>query len=294
MKKIPTLFQREFENHRVVKVLPELSDPSLSWVLAGEGIATEKIDGACCSIIDGKLYKRYDAKKDKHGNMKTPPAGAIPCDEPDPVTGHWPHWVLVDEDNSGDRWFIDAYTRIVSNCGKMHTDGTYEAVGSHFNANPHCLNRDYLIPHGKTIIDMPDRSFEGIRAYLEAHAIEGIVFWKDGQPQCKIKRSDFGMPWPDKEHLSHLQHYVLEMEMPPEYAAKFTTLACSAHLTVEELIVQYLHYAVEHPDEILKWKDGYETIPDAQKKELERIEVKRFVPVYSDEKWLGQHTGGAT
>lgn len=24
---------------------------------------------------------------------------------------------------------------------------------------------------------------------------EGIVFWKDGQPQCKIKRSDFGFPW---------------------------------------------------------------------------------------------------
>ena len=25
--------------------------------------------------------------------------------------------------------------------------------------------------------------------------IKGIVFWKDGQPQCKIKRSDFGFPW---------------------------------------------------------------------------------------------------
>lgn len=25
--------------------------------------------------------------------------GAIPCDEPDPVTGHWPHWVKVDKTN---------------------------------------------------------------------------------------------------------------------------------------------------------------------------------------------------
>ena len=24
-----------------------------------------------------------------------------------------------------------------------------------------------------------------------------IVFWKDGEPRCKIKRSDFGFPWPD-------------------------------------------------------------------------------------------------
>lgn len=26
--------------------------------------------------------------------------------------------------------------------------------------------------------------------------LEGIVFWKDGQPQCKIKRTDFGFSWP--------------------------------------------------------------------------------------------------
>ena len=25
-----------------------------------------------------------------------------------------------------------------------------------------------------------------------------LVFWKDGEPRCKIKRSDFGFKWPDK------------------------------------------------------------------------------------------------
>lgn len=30
------------------------------------------------------------------------------------------------------------------------------------------------------------------------HEIEGIVFWKDGEPRCKIKRSDFGFEWPAK------------------------------------------------------------------------------------------------
>ena len=40
-------------------------------MLAGEGVATEKIDGA---FIDGQFYKRYDAKKNRHGVMKTPPA----------------------------------------------------------------------------------------------------------------------------------------------------------------------------------------------------------------------------
>ena len=46
-----------------------------------------------------------------------------------------------------------------------------------------------------TVLDVP-RTFEGLRDYLEKHEIEGIVFWKDGEPQCKIKRSDFGFKWP--------------------------------------------------------------------------------------------------
>ena len=192
MKKMPTLFQREFDNHRVVAIRPELTSSDLAWVLAGEGLATEKIDGACCAIIGGKFYKRYDAKRNKRGIMKTPPAGAIPCDVPDPVTGHWPHWVLVDEAEPMDHWFIAAK----ANTPGELADGTYEAVGPHFNGNPHRLEEDVLIRHGTKVIDLPDRSLEGIRAYLEEHCIEGIVFWKDGIPRCKIKRKDFGLKWP--------------------------------------------------------------------------------------------------
>ena len=71
MKKIPTLFQREFDHHRVVNINP-VAPPELQWVLDGEGIATEKVDGACCAIINGTFYNRYDAKKDKRGRMKLP------------------------------------------------------------------------------------------------------------------------------------------------------------------------------------------------------------------------------
>ena len=55
MKKIPTLFKREFLDHHVINISPVLSSPDLAWVLAGEGVATEKIDGACCAIIDGQF-----------------------------------------------------------------------------------------------------------------------------------------------------------------------------------------------------------------------------------------------
>lgn len=195
MKKMPTLFRREFDNHRVVTIHPELTSPELAWVLTGEGIATEKVDGACCAIINGKYYKRYDAKRDKRGTMKSPPPGAIPCDDPDPITGHWPHWVLVNADAPEDHWFIVAK----ENTARTLSDGTYEAIGPHFNSNHHQLTLDTLVRHGSTVIDLPDRSFDGIRIYLATHNIEGIVFWKDGVPCCKIKRKDFGYKWPDPQ-----------------------------------------------------------------------------------------------
>lgn len=193
MKKIPTLFVREFENHRVVKVTDQVTK-GLEWVLEGEGVATVKIDGSCCAIIDGKFYKRYDAKKGK-----TPPAGAIPCCDPDPITGHWPHWVLVDENNPSDKWFIKALKNYSHGMDNYVKDGTYEATGVHFNNNPHDLSTDTLIPHGVILAHGLTRTFEGIKDYLCETEFEGIVFWKDGEPQCKIKRSDFGFEWPVKK-----------------------------------------------------------------------------------------------
>lgn len=64
MRKIPTLFEREFENHKVVAVKTKVT-PGYEWVLNGEGVATVKFDGSCCAIMNGKFYKRYDAKKGK-------------------------------------------------------------------------------------------------------------------------------------------------------------------------------------------------------------------------------------
>ena len=193
MKKIPTLFSRSFEDHIVTGISPELSSPDLQWVLDGEGVVTVKIDGACCAILSGVFYKRYDAKKDKRGNIKKPPESAIPCCDPDPVTGHWPHWMPVDPASPDDQWFLKARENTL---GELKA-GTYEAVGPHFQSNPYGLEADTLKRHGEHVITVP-RSFEGIRAYLENHVVEGIVFWKDGEPRCKIKRRDFGFKWPDE------------------------------------------------------------------------------------------------
>ena len=193
MKKIPTLFKRIFENHRIKEVLPEV-DPKLEWVLNGEGVATVKYDGSCCAIINSELYKRYDAK-----NGKPIPKGAIKCQkEADPVTGHLPCWVKCDRNNPADKWFWVAEEEVGYTQTQLVPERTYEAIGRHFNGNPYGMDYDMLIPHGQEVIEV-ERTYEGIKEYLRTHDIEGIVFWKDDKPQCKIKRTDFGFDWGKKQ-----------------------------------------------------------------------------------------------
>lgn len=197
MKKIPTLFVREYDDGGIILTREVL--PGYEWVLLGEGEATEKVDGAACAVIKGCLYKRYDAKRGK-----VPPKGAIPCQpEADPFSGHWPHWVKVDTRNSADKWFVQAWvnTYWIGEFGDPKTEGTYEAVGLHFASNPYGLDADFLERHGRIKIRDFPRDFDGMREYFRTHPIEGVVFWKDGEPRCKIKRSDFGFKWPVKEEL---------------------------------------------------------------------------------------------
>lgn len=162
MKKIPTLFKREFAGGRVVGITSEITLGCGDAFL--DGIATVKWDGSACAIIDGEFYKRYDCKPGE-----TAPPNGIPCSPRDEVTGHWPFWVPVDTSNPADKWFSK-----LDWMGKE--DWTYEAVGPHFNGNPHHLERDKIIAHGIDTAHV-NRLFEDIRNYLEVTPIEGIVFW---------------------------------------------------------------------------------------------------------------------
>lgn len=190
MKKIPTLFAREYANHKVVGIKPEVT-PGCEAVLNGECVPTIKYDGTCTAIIDGVFYKRYDAKKGKK-----PPEGAIPCCKPDPVTGHHPHWVKVDFNAPENSYIVEAYINSQNEATGFLGNGTYEAIGPRIQGNPYEMDRHILVRHGKEIAPNCPCDFEGIKAYLRENEIEGVVFWKDGEPLCKIKRTDFGYRWP--------------------------------------------------------------------------------------------------
>lgn len=187
MKKMPTLFIRQFSNARKIKATNKVT-PGCEWVLNGEGWATEKFDGTCCLIEKGVLYKRFDLKM---GRIL--PYGAIPCqNEPDPITGHFPHWVKVNEYDPQDKWFVEAFKK----CKNLE-DGTYELVGEHFRGNPYKLKGDKFIKHGSVILENVPRDFDGIWEYLRKNKkIEGIVFYRENGEMCKIKRTDFNLKFP--------------------------------------------------------------------------------------------------
>lgn len=195
MKKIPSLFIRDMNTH----LITPLVTPGCEWVINGEGVATVKYDGTSCLVRDGRLYKRYDAK---HG--KTPPQGFEPAQaEADPITGHWPGWLLVgDEPDS--KYHNEAWETAIMYMGGL-PDWTYELVGPKVQSNPYNLHGHELWRHGewdKPESLIPPRSFDELRAYFEQYVCEGFVWWRDiNDLDCdkvKIKRRDFGLPWPVK------------------------------------------------------------------------------------------------
>ncbi len=188
MKKLSTLFKKDPTD--LGRVINEVN-PENEWVFT-DGIPTRKFDGTSCAIIKGELYKRYDAKKNrKTGKYKLIPLGAIPCQEPDEITGHYPHWIKCDKDNPADKWHIEAlFNR------DTFRDTTYELCGEKIQGNPENIQGHKLIMHGSEILDIVHFNYVAIKSYLSNpnNNIEGIVFHhKTDDRMCKIRKSDFGI-----------------------------------------------------------------------------------------------------
>lgn len=194
MKKIPTLFKREFDpkTHKIISISADIT-PGCEEAFR-YGFATIKYDGSACWISpDGNFYKRYDVRKGK-----SIPECAIACQlSPDEETGHWPHWVPVTE-GAADKWFVAAYIFAEERGEKLLPGVSYEAIGPHFQGNPYMLSQDIILQHGNDVVEL-ERTFDGVRRWLEANPRdEGLVFWYGGAPVCKIKRTDFGLKWNKK------------------------------------------------------------------------------------------------
>lgn len=181
MKKIPSVFQRNYDTDRLVR--NEVT-PGCEWVLAGEGTPTEKLDGTCCLLREGVLYKRYELRRGKIA-----PVGFEAAQEPDPATGDTPGWLPVGA-GPEDQWFREALANVLPG-----TSGTFELLGPKVQGNPYHLSRHDLFRHGSAHLDVPC-DYHSIQEWLSVRQIEGIVWHHPDGRMAKIKRRDFGYAWP--------------------------------------------------------------------------------------------------
>jgi len=219
MRKMDSLFKRTFLqgtlNGQIVdyRRCENEINPNCLWLYdtSKHRWATEKIDGSCCLIKNNKIYRRYDLKPGK-----ILPKGAIPCQEKaDPITGHFPHWLLCEKDNKqfDDNWYIQALEE-----QDEWEDGTYEIVGPHFSSNPYNLKKDKLIKHGSIKLDGVPFDYEGIKQYLHDNYIEGIVFYDEDGHMCKIKRTDFNFKWNQGGYIqTHTEKHKLIIDKGKQY-----------------------------------------------------------------------------
>lgn len=180
MQKILTIFQRD-ETQRGHPVTP-ICKPECAWALAGEGVATVKWDGTNIKIEGGRLFKRQKPKTGEYDE-----ASYIPCTP----------------ENPADRW---AFAALTSAIGPL-ADGIYELVGPKVQGNPHHLPAHTLIPvvgaesdavKGGDLFDHEPQTFDSLKLMLSSphFSWEGIVFHHPDGRMAKIKRRDFGIPWP--------------------------------------------------------------------------------------------------
>ena len=183
MKKIPTMFERDWNGDRS-RVLNQIN-PVAQWVFDGEGVATRKIDGTCCMIRAGALFKRLELRPgDK------PPADFELADRDD-ETGKTIGWVPVGV-GPEDKFHREAWSREI----RTIPDGTYELVGPKVQGNPEKFDEHLLIPHGEGLagaIDVVPRTFDGLREWFTGRDIEGVVFHHPDGRMAKIKKRDFGL-----------------------------------------------------------------------------------------------------
>jgi hypothetical protein len=180
MKKIPSLFCR---NHDTSGLVRNEVTPGCEWVIAGEGVATRKYDGACCMFRGGRFFKRRSLSP-----TDLIPPGFEPATDLDPMTHRIQGWVPVSEDAREDCYFREARRALK----ETPADGTYELCGPMVQGNPEKFKTHVLVRHGIDILDDCPREYHALREYLSGRDIEGLIWVHPDGRMVKLKGCDFG------------------------------------------------------------------------------------------------------
>lgn len=194
MKKIPTLFLRGPNK----LVAPHLT-PGCEWVHRGEGLVTILVEGLSCEIRDGKIYKRLKPGTDMDDAV----------------------FISTDPDLPADKLYFEAFADWKSRHSGYITpsNGIFSVIGEGIRGNPHDLKGKRLVKIApvdgmllvntvssgvlrRSIALSEEEFFEEIKETLRmSPSIEGLVFHFESPSMnpikfAKIKRTDFGFPFP--------------------------------------------------------------------------------------------------
>ncbi len=183
MEKIPTLFDRGDD----FRVTPSVRE-GCEWVLEGEGVPTEKLDGTNVrlTVRAGRVVR---VEKRRNPSKLQKKQG---------IVDGW--YVDADEHGPEDRWIFEA---VRGTDVSRWPDGEHscEALGPKIQGNPLDVGAPVCVPFNREIpiFDDVPRSYEGLREFLRerdslfapGHLAEGIVFHHPDGRRAKIKRRDY-------------------------------------------------------------------------------------------------------
>jgi len=183
MEKIPTLFDRG-DDFKVVDSVRA----GCEWVVAGDGVPTEKLDGTNIRLTV-RMGTVVRVEKRRNPTRVQKQRG---------IKDGW--YVDAFEADRADRWIFEA---VRGTDTREWPDGEHpcEALGPKIQGNPLHLPSHVCVPFNLEVPRLEDapRDFTGLRDYLarlesryagEALA-EGIVFHHPDGRRAKIKRKDF-------------------------------------------------------------------------------------------------------
>ena len=182
MQKIETIFDRGSD----FKVTPKIR-AGTEWVFAGEGVATEKVDGTNVRITvqSGKVLmvekRRNPTREEK-------------------AKGDEPGYIAANRDVPQDKHIFRAVDG--TDVSKI-PDGSWpcEAIGPKIQGNPLALESPtcYVFSLNPTIVADVPREYDGLKEFLKTfdslyspgHKAEGIVYHHPDGRMAKIKVRDF-------------------------------------------------------------------------------------------------------
>lgn len=184
MEKIPTLFIRNPEN---MKLVTRDINPDAAWVFTANVVPTIKKDGTNIrvNVVLGGV-----ASVEKRRN---------PTRE-EKTLGAEPSYVMANRDDPSDKHIfaaVDATNFSTWPEGMWPCEALGPKIQGGIESNTPCL---YPFSFNPEVLRHIDITYDAIKAFLETHEIEGIV-WQDVHHYraVKIKRRDFDLPWPPRK-----------------------------------------------------------------------------------------------